>query len=195
MGLGWSFMVAQHARLERSIRPTDVLVIGDSHVQGMNVAMLSPFAVNLGIGGDTSLGVLTRLRQHKSRNKVSAVVLAFGLNDLSYRDIKVISDNMRIVLNSIESPVILSAVLPINERYNKPRAGRTNRNIERLNVRLRSRCVERCFFAEIPEQLLSADGNLKFHEGDGVHLSFEGYEIWTGSLKKVLDQEISKASK
>lgn len=186
MNDAWAFAVSHQMRLDRTVRPEDVLVIGDSHVQGMNVAMLDSKAVNMGIGGDTSRGVFTRLAQFQSDESVSAIILAVGLNDLIYRSPMEAIENIVAVLQMASAPVILSAVLPVDEAVLPSRIPFTNALIRELNEGFADACSENCFFVKTPDALISADGNLKQHEGDGIHLNPRGYALWVESLKTAL---------
>jgi uncharacterized protein YhfF/lysophospholipase L1-like esterase len=188
MDRDWSSMVSHHMRLDRTVREEDMLFIGDSHVQGMNMALLGAPVVNLGIGGDTSLGILRRLEHYKSVQRAKAVVLAFGLNDLNYRKVDAIARNTRSILDAISAPVVLSAVFPVDERKVRSRPEFRNAAINEINAALATECKAGCTFAPVPDALVGGGGNLKLHEGDGIHLSPAGYQVWARALQAALQE-------
>ena len=56
------------------------MFLGDSHVQGLAVSSITPNAVNLGIGGNTTVGLIQRLQNLKSLQLARTVVIAIGYN-------------------------------------------------------------------------------------------------------------------
>ena len=123
-------MLAYHQRLDRNIKDNAVLFLGDSLIQGLAVSSVTPYAVNYGIGHDTTEGLINRLPLYNSLHKVKLIVLEIGHNDLyihSEEDIinnfKVIFDflspNTKIIVNSI-FPIDENKVLQFNYNQNKP---------------------------------------------------------------------------
>lgn len=77
--------VAYFDRQDANMADGDVHFIGDSLVDGMDVAPACPYALNRGIGGDTFRGVLNRINHGSSANSIhraGAAVLMIGVNDL-----------------------------------------------------------------------------------------------------------------
>ena len=86
------------------------------------------------------------------------------------------------VLDLIPSgtPVVMSAILPVDERVHR---GYGNADILDANRRLAKLCAAHpgCSFLDLTAGLKDATGGLdpRFHVGDGLHLSREGYDVWT----------------
>ena len=74
--------VAFHQRVDACVPDQAMIFIGDSFIQGLCVTEVGPGAINFGIGGDTTEGVLTRLPRYRSVAHARVVVFAVGDNDL-----------------------------------------------------------------------------------------------------------------
>jgi lysophospholipase L1-like esterase len=184
-------MVISHERMDTSIPAGAVVFIGDSITQGLCVDAVTTPAVNYGICGDCTGGVLVRLQKYASLKRASAVVIAIGINDLAQgsSDDEILR-NYRKILLSIPSgvAVVASAVLPIDSTLRPELYGKiTHRRIANLNIRLKAECAKRtrCLFVDIGAVLQEQTGALRsaFHTGDGVHLSSEGYAVWIEELR------------
>jgi len=182
-----------HRRISGNALPGSVHFIGDSFVQGLCVSCIAHPAINLGIGGDTSYGVLRRLPEYPSLATAAAVVLAFGFNDLWFRSDEEIVANYRRVLEALpsQSPVVVTALFPVDDRDEPVLAG-MNRRIDGLNAALATLCRQRryCVFVDIGPLLRDETGRLArdYHDGDGLHLNSEGNALWIAVLKPLLTQ-------
>lgn len=182
-------MMAFHRRIDTCVPERAVLFIGDSFIQGMCVAAISDRAVNFGIGGDTTEGVLKRLPDYTSLKRARAIVLAVGYNDLRERDNDAILKNCRDILRLIpeDVPILVCSVLPTDERC---RQERYNKRIDILNLAVAEVCssMKHCHFIDIATKLKDCEGNLSvhYHEGDGIHLNNEGYRIYNDAIKSSL---------
>jgi hypothetical protein len=72
-------MVAFHQRQDQQLPPDLFYFIGDSYVQGLAVQSITLSSVNLGIGSDTTDGVLRRLTVYKSLVSAKAIFLLLVL--------------------------------------------------------------------------------------------------------------------
>lgn len=186
----WRTLKYQH-RVTQNTLPGTVHFIGDSFVQGLAVSAVATPAVNFGIGGDTTLGMLRRIPEYPSLRSARAVVLAGGYNDLWRHDDDYIVANYRRILAALPKgvPVVLTALFPVNERIEPALAGK-NRRIAGLNRRLAALCGgwPGCHFLDIGDRLRDGDGQLAapYQAGDGLHLVGEGNAIWIRALRAVL---------
>lgn len=178
-----------HGRLDGSLPEGVTLFIGDSITQGLATAAIVDSSVNYGIGSDTTVGVIERLPSYKSINKAKAVVLAIGVNDLKRRDVETTVDNYQKMLKLIpqDKPIVVSAVLPVDERvYTR----NSNDSIKQLNTKLKTLVagMSNIVYVDSTELLQEPDGNLKaeFHTGDGIHLNTAGYQVWIAQLRQAL---------
>lgn len=180
-----------HFRMDGNVPDGATLFIGDSITQGLATSAIANPAVNYGIGSDTTLGVLNRIRKYESLNRADAVVLAIGVNDLGRRSDEIIVTNYKKILDSIPEkiPVVVSAILPVDERVQ--RVNSENKRISRVNKLLRDLSLEyeNVTFSDAGSSLRDSDNNLKsdFHVGDGVHLSSAGYQVWIRELRRALN--------
>jgi lysophospholipase L1-like esterase len=149
---------------------------------------------NRGISGDVTEGILLRL-EGVTRLKPSAIFLLIGINDLS-RNISVdeITGRYREILQRIEketpgTKVYVQSVMPVNPATgrNTRLEGKTDLIIE-LNGRLQALAKE---FGMTYIDLftpLADDNNLlpRRYSIDGLHLSYEGYSVWSGILRQYI---------
>ncbi len=181
-------MITFHLRMDGSVPNDAVLFLGDSLVQSLCVAAVTPRGVNYGIGGDTTSGLLNRLMQYESRNRVQKVVLAAGVNDIA-RSVTTaqIVQNYQMILAQIPgaTPVVFSAILPVDESL-VSYSSLTNARIAEVNAQAQSLCAARgnCVFVNAGPSLTNASGALapEHHIGDGIHLNTAGYAIWISAL-------------
>jgi len=174
-------------RVERNLEDGRVLFLGDSHVQAWQVAQVHEAAVNLGIGGETTLRLLLRLGDYRSLPRARAVVLLVGFNDLYFRTPEEAATILRKLLAGLPPamPVVQFAVPPVDERV----AGHgRNAQVAALNAAFRAACAGPCRFVEVGDALRDEAGNLqrRFHEGDGIHLNRAGYEVLTRLARQAL---------
>ncbi len=184
-------MTTYHKRMDGNVPDGAVLFIGDSITQGLCVSAVCAYGVNYGIGSDTTAGVIERLPWYASAARAGAVVLAIGVNDLGRRDDKYILENLRTILDMLTSkvPVVVSAVLPLDERVETVGKGR-NQRIEALNCNVKLLCAEfeNAVYVDAFPLLVDDEGFLAaaYHVGDGVHPNTAGYEKWIGALREGL---------
>ena len=179
-------------RQDGNIPDGAAIFIGDSLVQGLCVAAVAPNAVNLGIAGDTTAGVLQRLPAHPALARAGLIVLAVGINDVGVLPNREIARNWEAIAGRLppEVPVIFCAVLPVDERV-KPGWRGLNRDViqplnRELEARVRSRPGGR--WVDAGPRLADAAGQLRagFHDGDGLHLNSAGNAVWIAELRAAL---------
>lgn len=187
-------MLLFHRRMDGNVPNGAVIFIGDSLTQGLCVSAVASPSVNYGIGNDTTVGVLNRLSEYPSIERAGAVVLAIGINDMERTPNEEIIENYRKIIEQMPKgvPVIVSAVLPIDEKARDQWFGRSRQRIMDLNADLARLTTQGSFllFVDAGPLLLDKTGNLsdEYHDGDGVHLNSKGNAIWIGALKKGLQE-------
>ncbi|MDO9629800.1 MAG: GDSL-type esterase/lipase family protein [Acholeplasmataceae bacterium] len=173
------------------------ILVGDSMVAYLNLNKygLSNQVVNQGIAGDTTIGVLKRLKYVTGLNP-SKVILSVGSNDmvltnLSFEETienivkikKEIEDqtNTKVYVMSL-TPVLRDSAIT-NKYYV---ATRTNEDIKYINLKLQNAFKETEFIS-IYEEFLDSKGNLDIqYTTDGIHLNHQGYEKYTHFIKNIL---------
>jgi lysophospholipase L1-like esterase len=107
-----------------------VVFLGDSITQGWGGGLGAAFpgikVANRGISGDTTRGVLLRLREDVLALDPSAVVLLIGTNDLEEgAPPEVVAGNLRLIVASLEQhdprlPIVLCQVFPSSATMKRP---------------------------------------------------------------------------
>lgn len=184
-------MVCYHSRMDGNVPDGAIIFIGDSFVQGLCVSAVVPEAVNYGIGGDTTVGVLRRLPTYSSLIRAGVVVVAIGYNDLKFKNNKEILSNYSAIAEQVPHniPIVFSAVLPIDEKKRVELHGR-NQRIKTINKELKAFTMKskNMFFVDAGSSLTDAQGNLadEYQDGDGIHLNAKGNAIWIIELQEIV---------
>ncbi len=185
-------MVSYHQRTDKLVPEGSTIFIGDSHTLGLCVTAVVPSAVNYGIGGDTTVGVLDRLPVYPcSIANASKVVIAIGVNDLPTRSDDQVLANFASILDSLQNvPVLISSILPLVEEKTE-RFSVSNARINRVNEALKLLAAERAMVDFLDNRKhfdADGDGELdeQFHDGGGLHLSPEGNRLWARLLRDAL---------
>lgn len=185
-------LLSFQARIDKNTQDNSVFFIGDSLIQGLAVSTIHSKAINFGIGGDTSLGVIQRIPQYTSLSQARLVVISVGINDLDYRKNQQILTNYNKITQLIppNTPILFSAVLPVNEALVKHE--KLNKRIQQLNRMLYTQCKnnDRLHFINITSALTDSTGNLlnRYDIGDGLHLNAIGNTIWIEALKSGIEK-------
>jgi len=181
-----------HKRMDNNVPNGAIVFIGDSITQGLCVSAVASPSVNYGIGSDTTAGVLQRLPFYKSIKRARAIVIAIGINDIKRRSNDKILENYRFIIDQLPktTPVIFSAVLPLDEEVREEWKGYNQGYIKDLNSRLKHLVseAENLFFIDAGPLLVDENGNLSdiYYDADGLHLNSKGNTIWINVLRKGL---------
>jgi lysophospholipase L1-like esterase len=168
-----------------------VVFLGDSITQGWNslAATFPNFKVaNRGIGGDTTRGVLFRLKEDVIDLEPEAVVLLIGTNDIGNGGTpEQAAANIAEIVSRLEQsnpkmPIILCRVMPSREGV-ADSIKELNRRIDQLahNDKRLTLCDTWTIYA-------TPDGTCKKDEfPDMLHPNAAGYEKWADALKPIFD--------
>jgi lysophospholipase L1-like esterase len=181
---------ARRAAQERNA----VVFLGDSITQGWGDDLGGAFAgvkvANRGISGDTTRGVLLRLKQDVLALDPAAVVLLIGTNDLEEGAAPgLIAGNLKLILAALEAhdarmPVVLCQVFPSSATKKRPAS-----SIQELNA-LYLKAVRndpRVILVETWPLFAGTDGDADLAEfPDLLHPNQKGYAKWTAALRPVL---------
>lgn len=171
-----------------------VVFLGDSITQGWGGGLGAAFpglkVANRGISGDTTRGILIRMKEDVLDVLPSGVVLLIGTNDLSAGGTtEQIVGNVKLILDALneqdaEMPIVLCEVFPSSETMNRPSA-----KIREINAGYRK-------LAKGYEQVLVVDTFSLFDDGHGdampelfpdlLHLNEAGYARWAETLRGAL---------
>lgn len=169
-----------------------VVFLGDSITQGWeNLADAFPGlkVANRGISGDTTRGMLIRLREDVLELNPAAVVMLMGTNDLSDdASPEQIAGNVALILDALKThnpdmPIVLCHVFP-----SSPEKNRTAQDIQEINKRLAAvaKGNERITVLDTWTLFANEEGNAKIEEfPDLLHPNELGYAKWAASLRPV----------
>lgn len=172
-----------------------VVFLGNSITEGGQWDKLTgdPSAVNRGIGGDITFGVLKRLDGIVA-SRPSKLFLLIGINDIG-KDIPpvVIADNIKKIIQrfnagSPETKIYIQTILPVNPTVqNFPQHYDKNDYVKRANALILTVAGEmKINFIDTFKLFADRKGLLKKElTPDGLHLNAEGYRLWVDHLKAV----------
>lgn len=187
-----------HRSVERfeaePVVPGGLLFLGDSITEGGDWPALTgdAGAVNRGIGGDVTFGVLERL-DDVIRRRPAKLFLLIGINDIG-KDLPpaVIADNVRRIAEAVrdgspETTVYVQSLLPVNPTVDGfPQHYDKEYYVQRTNVLLREAAAAAGvrfvnLYPHFADSLGLLDARLT---GDGLHLNAAGYAHWVEVLRE-----------
>ena len=173
-----------------------VVFLGDSITQGWGDDLGQAFGplrvANRGISGDTTRGVLIRLREDVLSLDPAAIVILVGTNDLEENATpEMAAQNMRLILQAIQwhnfrTPVLLCEVFPSSGKMKRP-----SEKITRLNELYRQLASENSQVSMVKTWAVFADdaGDARPEEfPDLLHPNEKGYAKWAEALRPVLTE-------
>ena len=171
-----------------------VVLLGDSITQGWGEDFSAWFPglkiANRGISGDTSRGVLIRLKEDVLALEPKAVVLLIGTNDLEEQgDPETIAANLKLILAALKRhdpkmPIVLCQVFPSSESKKRP-AGK----IKQVNQLYAEAVKGNAQVTLVETWTLFADAKgdaIPEEFPDLLHPNLAGYAKWTAALRPVL---------
>ncbi|MGB0580674.1 MAG: GDSL-type esterase/lipase family protein [Limisphaerales bacterium] len=183
---GWAKRVKQDQKA--------VVFLGDSITQGWSDEFRGHFEgmkkANRGISGDTTRGVLIRLKEDVLALNPSAIVLLIGTNDLGEEaPPETIAGNMKLILaefkkHNSEMPVIVCKVFPSSATKKRPRD-----KITKVNELVAALVKGNQQVTLLETWMLYANekGDAPKHLfPDLLHLNPQGYAMWASALRPVL---------
>ncbi len=171
-----------------------VVFLGDSITQGWGDDLRGAFpgmkVANRGISGDTTRGMLIRLKGDVLDLNPSGVVMLMGTNDLEEKaEPQVIADNVKLIIAELKKhnpkmPIVLCQVFPSSATKSRP-ADR----IKEINKLCADVVRGDSQITVLETWTLFADdkGDAKAEEmPDLLHPNEVGYKKWVGALRPVL---------
>ena len=171
-----------------------LVFFGDSITQGWGDDMGNAFdtkVANRGISGDTTRGMLLRLKEDVLSLKPSGVVMLMGTNDLEEgADPAVIAENLELIIKELKAsnakmPIVLCTVFPSHESKKRPADKIKEINKLYADVVKGDRQV-----TVIDTWTMFADekGNARKPEFDDLlHPTALGYQMWGNTMRPVLE--------
>jgi lysophospholipase L1-like esterase len=171
-----------------------LVFLGDSITQGWGENMGGSFTgakvANRGISGDTTRGVLIRLKEDVLSLKPAGVVLLIGTNDLEEQaDPETIAGNLKLILAEFKAhdpkmPIVLCQVFPSSVSKKRP-----SDQIKKVNQFYAAAVKgdKQVTFIETWPLFADAQGDAKKEEfPDLLHPNKAGYAKWASALRPVL---------
>jgi len=168
-----------------------LLFLGDSLIEYFDWSERFPEheVYNLGIAGETVDGLHGRLKGIFRKVKDPDVVFIMsGINSMALGD-DGIADTYRKIVQELKQAypsvkVIVQSLLPVLFPFI------SNENIQRMNARLKQMAAdEKVLYFDVHARFLDEKGrpHAAYFMEDGVHVSGEGYRVWSGVIGKLLD--------
>jgi lysophospholipase L1-like esterase len=146
---------------------------------------------NFGIAGDTTQGVLYRLRDGEGQGfKPRAIMLMVGTNNTARNTAAEIAEGVGAVVLELQSAfpqarILLLGIFPRGRANDPLRA--TIADINRTIAKLHD--GNRVHYLDIGAKFLDADGNIPTDVmSDGLHPTPKGYEIWAQAVQAPLKE-------
>lgn len=172
-----------------------LVFLGDSITEGFNDDFRGAFpnvkTANRGIGGDTSRGVLLRLKDDVIALKPSGVVLLIGTNDLGRGDTpEMIAGNVKLIIAQLHEhnarlPIVLCTLFPSSAAKNRP-----GDKIQAVNTALKNAVKGDAQVTVVDTYKLFAgrqNGDAKVEEfPDQLHPNELGYAKWASAIRPIL---------
>jgi lysophospholipase L1-like esterase len=170
-----------------------VIFLGDSITQKWGDELGGSFpglkVANRGISGDTTRGVLIRLKEDVLDLHPKAVVLLIGTNDLEeHAEPETIAANLKLIISAIENsnpetPIILCQVFPSSETKKRPAE-----KIKKVNALYAAdvKGDRHVTLIETWPLFANPEGNAKKEEfPDLLHPNAQGYAKWAAALEPI----------
>ena len=175
-----------------------IVFIGDSITDYCKLdnyySELSLATYNRGISGDTTGGVLNRLKISLFDIKPSKVILMIGINDINWGvEKRVILENYKNILKEIstnlpQTEVFCVSILPENKDLWVD-VDKNNQTIMEINPQIKKFAEESEFtYVDMFSQVADSNNYLiKEYSDDGLHLNHNGYVKFSRCLKPYLN--------
>ena len=179
---------------EVDVKQGALVFVGDSITQGWGDNIGGAFdakVANRGISGDTTRGILLRLKEDVLSLKPSGVVMLMGTNDLEEgAEPAVIAGNLKLIIAELkaadsEMPIVLCNVFPSHESKKRPAE-----KIKEINKLYGSAVKGDRQITVIDTWAMFANekGNAREAEfNDLLHPNKVGYQMWGNTLRPVLE--------
>jgi len=171
-----------------------LVFLGDSITQGWGEDMGKSFpgiqVANRGISGDTTRGMLLRLKKDVLELNPKGIVMLMGTNDLEEgADANVVSKNIELILTDIQkhnakTPVTLCKVFPASASKKRPAQQIKDINTAIANV---AKNFPQVTLVDTWTLFANEQGDAKEAEfPDLLHPNQAGYAKWAGAIRPVL---------
>ncbi len=168
----------------KAMKQSDLVFLGDSLTMRHNWSNFG--ASNMGIDGDTTAGILSRMHL---ASEAKTIVLMIGVNDiLNQIPLVRIQSNYTKILKkfSHDQKIYILSLLPVIDAV---QTRKINQDIKTLNKWLQTQTQEYGFeFVKLYPEFLNKQGKGLKEDltTDGIHLTPKAYKLWDRLLKNSL---------
>lgn len=191
-----SYYIEKQTLFENLPKSTDTIYfLGDSLTDGCewNELLSNPKIKNRGIMGDSTEGVLNRLKQI-TQSKPQKIFIMIGINDLlnNIETTKILDNYQKIITtirnDSPKTKIYIQSVLPLNFELDKSKRPINNQNISDFNNSLKNLTDNSTiFYIDLFPAFLDSSNQLnKQYTLDGIHLNGSGYLLWKNQVSKYI---------
>jgi lysophospholipase L1-like esterase len=185
---------AYYDKIDRLLRKSPVVLLGDSLMQFIPARLAFPRSLNLGLGGITMRDMTASLAYYPSLGQARAVMVSVGINDfcLEHAGEAELAGRIGKLAAALPRnvPLVWSSILPVDPDAPHSACAIAPEVIGRANAAIAQACARLplCAYSDGYGALADARGHMasRFHGGDGMHLSPQGYEVWLGVLARGL---------
>lgn len=179
-----------------------IVFVGDSLTENYNVYeyFKGLNVYNRGIGGDTTIGLLKRMKESVYDLNPKLVVLLIGINDFELvenSNVDTIFENINKIINNIhdnckDTKIILESLYPVCKTNDLKIEKacvmhKDNDKIQSLNEKLKT--IKNVSYVDVYCHLVDETNNLKIEcTMEGLHINTVGYKIITQVLLKEIEK-------
>lgn len=204
VNVGFAQQYSEHYYKQKAIfentpdTKNEIIFLGNSITEGGNWKELFPKvnAINRGISGDVTDGILNRLDEVIS-SQPQKIFLLIGTNDLARgKSVPFVTDNYRKIIETIQNNtpktiLYIQSVLPVNPMVGNKFLGHKSKQqeINAVNKNLKALALEfNCVYINLYQPFSNSSGNLKSKfTHDGLHLNQAGYKRWKKTIEKYIN--------
>ena len=180
-----------------------IVFLGDSITDGYPLkdyySDLPLEVYNRGIGGDSTGGVIKRLEVSVFDIAPSKIVLLIGINDINGGvSTETLIKNYDKILSLIkeklpDTEIYCMSILPLNkdvEAYTTIDVDKSHKKIGEINQKIANLATKYSYeFVDMHDDFTDENGYLSKNLSiDGIHLSADGYALWTEKVKPILKE-------
>lgn len=199
---GWEKKVNDFKEYNKCVNENGIVFVGDSLTDNYNVyEYFKGYDVyNRGIGGDTTVGLLKRMKESVYDLKPSIVVLLIGINDFELVENstpQTIYENITKIVSEIHknlpaTKIILESLYPVNKstdsKIDQPSVMRKdNSKINEVNEKIKT--IQGVYYLNMHDLLLDNKKELKLeYTMEGLHINTLGYHFVTKVIKDKIEE-------
>ena len=190
--------VAAFEKENPGLNDVDVVFLGDSLTDGCDLNKYYPLytAVNRGISGDTTDGLLNRLKVSAYDVEPTGVVLLIGVNDIS-RGVKPseLYENYEKIITGLKENLPDTIIIWCSMTALGGKSAKYNDTVIIGNQKIKLLAEKYdCVFVDLFSPLCDAEIReiREEYTVDGTHLTDAGYQVITREIKKALEEYLGK---